>query len=96
MKANEIPVDKRKLQITKHEAYIEGPRFALGSGFIERTVIEANSVLTKKGWKPIEVVSTKEFTSLMTRTIIFVLSGEAYPVQFYLDKIEETINEFND
>lgn len=94
MKANEIPEEQRKTQIKSHEAYIKGPRWALASDFIETSVIEINNSLMKKGWNPIKVVSTKEFTTLTTRTIVFILSGEAYPVQFYLDILNDQLERY--
>lgn len=94
MKAREIPQELRH-KIIEHDSYIEGPRWALPEGWLEKTLIEANSMLADKGWKKIDLVEVKYSKSFTQRTIVFTLRGEAYPIQLLLEWIEKAVNEYN-
>lgn len=89
MKAKDIPSDQMKTHV-ELDSYIEGPKFALPAGWMERTRIEFNAESTSFGWKPIKV-KWSESTTWLRRTIYFTVSGQAFPVQLFLEAIEKSI-----
>lgn len=86
---------QQKLTVLSHDSYIEGPRWALPEGWLEKAVMEANSILMPKGWKKIEIESVRYAKTFTQRTIFFTLHGEAYPIAKFLELMESSIIEYN-
>ena len=92
MEAADIPIEMRHRYVTI-ESYIEGPRWRLPEGWIRKNVIKFNHELEaqNKGWSRVKVLSETADNSLMRRLITFELGGEAYPVQLFLNILEEAV-----
>lgn len=81
--------------ITTWDSYVEGPRWALPSGWLEKGLIEANATLRCHNLQEIEIVSVREHTSFLRRTIIFKLRGERASLAAFIKTMETAVREYN-
>lgn len=91
MKSTDIRIEDRNRESTI-TSYIEGPKTALPSGWLQKAIIQFNAV---SGWDSLKITEVNETTSWFRRTIFFSLSGPAFPLQVFVDEIETAVNNRN-
>ncbi len=72
-----------EFDIVTWESLIEAPRWVLREGSVEIAITDWNWMLKNKGWEPVELVYNKEYKTFMTRTIMFKIRGQRYPVELF-------------
>lgn len=77
----------------EHDSYVEGPKFAFPSGWLERAVIDANADLDREN--RIEIVRVRETTTWFTRTIIFTIGGKPAILQAFMNALKQAIEDYN-
>jgi hypothetical protein len=79
------------------EGVIDGPRFAIASGWMDGAVVHFNFSVRKRGIPGrIELVSARESTTFIRRQIVYKISGPRNLVETFNRNLERMMSEYND